>query len=134
MKLLSFRSRKACDFLMRKGNQWKGKTMNVRWMMGLPKKKGVAMKQGIYMGTYASTKLHKSAVKRNRMRRRCREAFRLSVKNQDDLSTMQLLVSPRIASLESPFEEVLADVQMFLSVLPKWPKTPVHNPSSSTTR
>lgn len=32
---------------------------------------------GLYIGVLTSAKLHKSAVKRNRMRRRCREAMRI---------------------------------------------------------
>lgn len=132
MKLLHIRSRHACDYIMKKGMSWKGKTMMIRWLPGLPKKDHVVQPQGLYVGTYASAKLDKSAVKRNRMRRRCREAFRLAAQKQDFLPTAQLLVSPRIASLDSPFELIETDVQTFLSALP-WPN-PKKVPDSSITQ
>ncbi len=119
---------------MRKGNVWKGKMLTVRWLPGVPRKAGLKPQRGLYFGTYASTKLHKSAVKRNRMRRRCREAFRLAVQKNDGLAAAQLLVSPRIASLDSPFELITADVHTFLSALPTWPSPPVKNPAISITR
>ncbi len=134
MKLLHIRSRKACDYIMRKGNVWKGKTMMIRWLPGLPRKDHVVQPEGVYVGTYASAKIDPSAVKRNRMRRRCREAFRLAVKNNDNLPSVQLLVSPKIASLESPFELVQGDVQTFLSALHTWPHPKKVPPASSTTR
>lgn len=133
MKLLHIYSRKACDVIMRKGKKWQGKTMMIRWLPGKPRKAGVVQPDGVYLGTYASAKLHKAAVKRNRMRRRCREAFRLEVKDRQDFPTVQLLVSPRIASLESPFEMVQSDVRAFFSALPPWP-TPKNVHDSSTTQ
>jgi RNase P protein component len=112
---------------------WKGKTMMVRWLPGVPRKAGLVEQHGFYFGTYASTKLHKSAVKRNYMRRRVREAFRTFVKNDHNLPTAQLLVTPKIASLDAPFELIQSDVQTFLSVLPKWPNPKAKIPVSSIT-
>ena len=77
MRLLRLRGRKVCDRVLRNGNAWKGRHMIIRWLPGHPRHP--AAKHGseaIYVGTLASTKLDKSAVRRNRMRRRCREALR----------------------------------------------------------
>ncbi len=90
--------------------------MNMRWLPGpprtLPKES-----EGFYVGTFASSKLHKSAVKRNRMRRRCREALRKTVREREKLPTVQLLLSPRSPSLTCDFGDVVADVESFLSSL-----------------
>jgi RNase P protein component len=117
MHLHRLHGRKTAAFLLRKGNVWKGKTMIVRWLPGAPRIKGrPPLPPGLYVGTFASAKLHKSAVKRNRMRRRIREAWRIHVKDIDDLPTAQLLISPRIASLDAPFPDIRADVRSFLSL------------------
>lgn len=118
MKLNRLNGRKTSDYLLRKGNVWKGKTMMIRWLAGAPRHPNVdPTKRAIYVGTFASTKLDKSAVRRNRMRRRCREALRTAVKEHQILPTAQLLISPRSASLDSPFEDIQADISAFLSVL-----------------
>lgn len=118
MKLERLHGRKTCDFVLRKGRVWKGKTMMIRWILGAPRRPGIdPAKIALYAGTFASTKLHKSAVQRNRMRRRVREALRMIVKETGDLPTAQLLVSPRFASLEAPFEDIRSDIRDFLSVL-----------------
>lgn len=132
MKLQHIRSRKACDIIMRKGSAWKGKTMIVKWLPGVPRKNQLMMKPGIYLGTFASAKLHASAVKRNRMRRRCREAFRLAFQKHQDFPSAQLLVTPKIASLESSFELIEADVQTFLSDAHSW-LTKRNDPTASST-
>lgn len=134
MPLKHIKSRKVCDTIMRKGNQWKGKMMMIRWLPGTPRKQGVVVPEGVYVGTFASAKLHKSAVKRNRMRRRVREAFRLEVKDRKDFSSVQLLVTPRIASLDSPFEMLQSDVRAFFSALPSWPQQKAGAPASSITQ
>lgn len=106
----------------------------MKWLPGVPRKNNLVMKPGIYMGTFASAKLHSSAVKRNRMRRRCREAFRLALQNHDDFPSAQLLLTPKIASLESSFELIEADVQTFLSAFKTWPTQRNDPPASSTSR
>ncbi|MAE68719.1 MAG: ribonuclease P protein component [Candidatus Peribacteraceae bacterium] len=118
MKLSRLSGRKVNDYLRRKGNAWKGNTFTVKWLRGAPKNPNIdPTKSAIYIGTAASVKLHKSAVKRNRMRRRCREAFRRTIKSHKKPPTIQLLVSPRSASLDCDFDDVLRDVDSFLSQL-----------------
>lgn len=110
--------RKVNDAVLRKGRVWKGKTMTIRWLPGHPKRPGVdRAKETVYLGTFASAKLDKSAVKRNRMRRRCREAIRLELKVREKLPSVQLLACPRSASLDSPFEVIQNDISQFLSTL-----------------
>lgn len=121
MQLLRLSGRKVCDKVIDKGFVWKGKTMIVRWLPGAPPRMPKD-RFALYFGTLASTHLHKSAVKRNRMRRRCKEAFRLAVKNADAKNTgqkqsYQLLVSPRSASLMCAFGDIETDVSRFLSQL-----------------
>jgi ribonuclease P protein component len=73
---------------------------------------------GLYLGSFAPSSLNKSAVKRNYMRRRCREALRQTVEEFAHLPSMQILVSPRIASHSAPFDDILSDAQAFFSTLP----------------
>lgn len=93
--------------------------MIVRWMPGVPTSLGrpAPLKQGIYLGTYASAGLDPSAVRRNRMRRRCREALRLAVENLPERHSVQLLVTPTRASLDAPFEALQRDADAFFSHL-----------------
>ena len=117
MKLLRLRGRKICDRLIRHGNSWKGRHMHVRWLPGHPRHPAARHdSEGIYVGTLASSKLDKSAVKRNRMRRRCREALRMVIIDIPQLSlTLQLLIAPRSSSLSAPFPELQQDIRNFLS-------------------
>jgi len=110
--------RKVNDAVLRKGKVWKGKTMMIRWLPGHPRRPELdRTKDAVYAGTLASAKLDKSAVKRNRMRRRCREALRLELKKRDKLSSVQLLLCPRAASLDASFEMIQSDISEFLSTL-----------------
>lgn len=116
MKLSRLSGRKVNDHLRRKGKEWKGKTMSIKWLYGAPKNPNIDPdKIAIYIGTAASVRLDKSAVRRNRMRRRCREAFRRSIKSHEKLPTIQLLVTPRTASLDCDFEDIISDVERFFS-------------------
>ena len=122
MQLLRLRGRKVCDRVIRLGYVWKGKTMIVRWLPGSPPHE-LKDQKALYLGTLASLRLHKSAVKRNRMRRRCKEAFRLAVKAEGGTNrasssrSFQLLVSPRSSSLSCAFGDIQEDVSRFLSSL-----------------
>ncbi len=118
MKLSRLRGRKVCASLLRKGLLWKGRTMHVRYLRSAPRYPGVDPAQpAVYVGTLASTKLDKSAVRRNRMRRRCREALRVALKDYDTFPVVQLLIAPRSSSLGAPSDDIRRDVRAFLSTL-----------------
>lgn len=119
MQLHRLHGRKTNAVLQRKGTAWKGQGMVIKWMRGTPSPKGRArpLAEGVYLGTFASASLDASAVKRNRMRRRCREALRLTVEKLPDRPSVQLLVSPRAASLDAPFDTLLRDAEAFFSHL-----------------
>lgn len=137
MELSRLTGRKTSDLLLRKGTLWKGKHFIVRWMPGTPRNRGLdATKPAVYFGSFASAKLSKKAVERNRMRRRCREAFRLALQERPHPGAIQLLVCPRIASLESPFESLSDEARAFLTSLPAWPAPhPASSrPASSSSR
>ena len=117
MLLLRLRGRKVCDRLIRQGNLWRGKHMHIRWMAGPPRHPSVRRDHtALYIGTLASTKLDKSAVRRNRMRRRCREALRILAGDLTGIPvSLQLLIAPRSSSLGAPFAELQSDLRQFLS-------------------
>ena len=116
MKLLRLRGRKVCDHLLRHGSVWKGRHMLIRWSGDHPRHPSVRRDtQAIYVGTIASTKLDKSAVRRNRMRRRCREALRIVLKKLSEAPTTQLLIAPRSSSLDAPFLALEGDIASFFS-------------------
>lgn len=117
MRLSRLHGRKTNDLVLRKGRVWKGRTMAIHWLPGPPRRSGKIEGPGLYVGTLASAKLHKSAVVRNRMRRRVREALRTIVRERDGLPSAQLLLRPRSASLDAPFEDIRADVLVFLTLL-----------------
>jgi ribonuclease P protein component len=93
--------------------------MIVRWMPGTPSSKGRSrpLAEGVYLGTFASASVDASAVKRNRMRRRCREALRLAIEKLPERSSVQLLVSPKAASLDAPFDALRREADAFFSHL-----------------
>ena len=68
------------------------------------------------VGTLVSAHLEKSAVKRNRMRRRCREALRVSLLRPTPYAPppTQLLLAPHSSSLTCDFAELTGDVERFL--------------------
>jgi ribonuclease P protein component len=113
MKPLSLRGRKLCDRIRSKGNVFKGKNMTIKWIEGLPKNIKNPT-SGVRIGTYASTSLHKSAVQRNRMRRRCREAFRTMLTNIKEGPDMCILIHPRPQSGTCDFGDLQKDVKDFL--------------------
>ncbi len=119
MDLSRLRGRKIVERVLARGKVWKGKHMLVRDLSGAPRHPAVHPEApGIYFGSLASAKLEKSAVRRNRMRRRCREAWRLTLRDYTIPSAHQLLISPRSSSLKAPFAELQHDVRRFLSTLP----------------
>ncbi|MEK7137160.1 MAG: ribonuclease P protein component [Patescibacteria group bacterium] len=137
MKLSRLSGRKTVEHLRRKGQVWKGKHVKITFTkseipfdVAQDKLHPKSEKSVLYVGTIVSAKLEKSAVKRNRMRRRCREAMRVSllttptfakasVGRHYSLPTVQLLISPRISTLTCDFEELLADAHNFLKHIEK---------------
>lgn len=118
MQLKRLSGRKINERVLKRGNIWKGKTLMARWLSGPPQHPLVnPSTRALYTGTFASSKLDKKAVNRNRMRRRCREALRLAVAQRTDLPTVQLLLSPRSSSLRCAFEDIQADITALLSTL-----------------
>jgi ribonuclease P protein component len=116
MHLSRLRGRKNNERLQRQGMLWKGKHLWMRFAPGAPRHPAIdPTKPGIYVGAVTSAKLDKSAVKRNRMRRRCREGLRVLVKEQPDFGPLQLLIIPRSSSLSAPFSEISQDLRAFLS-------------------
>ena len=134
MKLSRLRGRKINDQVLRKGNLWKGKHLSVRWMRGAPRHPAInPAKPGVYAGTLISAKTEPSSVKRNRMRRRCRESLRVALKNIAEIPASQLLILPRSSSLTCAFPEIEDDIRKFLSVLIAW-QSPRNPGSSSNSR
>lgn len=118
MKLSRLQGRKVNDYLRREGIVWKGRTMTIRYLLRAPRNPNVdPTAKALYVGTAASLKLHKSAVKRNRMRRRCREALRTYVKDIPCTFTAQALISPRIKSLTCDYTEIQDDIKEFVEVV-----------------
>ncbi len=118
MQMLHLRGRKRCEVLRTKGIAWKGQHMVVRWMKGrLPSEK-VRPEGSIYVGSFAGAKLDKSAVNRNRMRRRCKEAFRLALAKVDRVMPPTcLLIAPRSSSLDCAFDALEREATSFLSTI-----------------
>ena len=81
MNLSRLSGRKVCERVKTKGMLWKGKHMQARIIFGLPRNLPESTPPCLLVGILTSTRLDKSAVKRNRMRRRCREALRISLKD-----------------------------------------------------
>lgn len=120
MKLLRLSGRKVCERVKTKGMLWKGKHFQIRFLKGLPRNKPEDSPLGLYVGVLTSAKLDKSAVKRNRMRRRCREALRVALlepKAPVKSQAVQLILLPRSSSLSAPFDEILVDAERFLTSL-----------------
>lgn len=103
---------------MRRGRAWKGKHLTVRCLTGAPRHPSVnPARNAVYVGTLISAKTEKSAVKRNRMRRRCREALRIILPQYLVSSSVQLLLMPRSTSLSCDFNEIQRDIESLLSSL-----------------
>jgi ribonuclease P protein component len=122
MKLRSLSGRKVCERVKTKGLLWKGTHVQARILVGTPRTITANVSPGLYVGTLTSAKLDKSAVKRNRMRRRCKEALRVGVQEvvaKTPLKTsFQLILLPRSSSLSAPFGELLADLHRLILFLP----------------
>ena len=114
MQLFRLSGRKICERVKTKGFLWKGKHMHMRIMRGLPRGSTLP-NHSILVGVVTSAKLDASAVKRNRMRRRCREALRKTLLDHPSVPvSVQLILLPRSSSLTAPFDELLSDARRFL--------------------
>ena len=124
MRPLRLRGRKVVDRVRKRGSKWRGKHMMMIYLpldaaqkrleAGSYQLKAVSCQ--LLVGAIAPTTLHKSAVKRNRMRRRCREALRVELGTGDWglEASVQLLIAPRSSSLTCDFGELLHDARNFL--------------------
>jgi ribonuclease P protein component len=117
MQLYRLSGRKVCERVKTKGMLWKGKHMQARFLTGLARTMPATAAHGLYVGTLTSAKLDKSAVRRNRMRRRCREALRTRAREHTKLPAIQLLLLPRSSSLAADFGELLADADHLITSL-----------------
>lgn len=118
MELSRLKGRKTCDRLLKRSQVWKGNTMIIRWCRGAPRRPDAdPVRPALYVGTLASAKMQPSAVKRNRMRRRCREALRKAVLLLDQIGPVQVMLAPRSASLHCPWGDIERDIASFLRIL-----------------
>ncbi len=117
MRLSRLSGRKVCERVKTKGMLWKGKHLQARFLRGAPRGLPADSPAALRVGVVTSAKLDKSAVRRNRMRRRCREALRLAVSEFPKEVAVQLILLPRSSSLTAPFDELLQDARRFLSSL-----------------
>ena len=118
MKLSRLSGRKRNAWLLRSGNVFRGKTLMARWHKSAPRHPHIDPEAtGIYVGTLASTKLDKSAVKRNRMRRRCREALRKAVIDWPAFGPVQIVLAPKKQSLDCSWSEIEADILNLLQII-----------------
>lgn len=118
MRLQRISGRKRCAYVLLKGKRFNGKHISINWLHGPPLHPNIPRtEKGVFVGIATSTKLHSSAVKRNRMRRRVREAFRLYAKDHAHLPTVQLIARPKSSTLTCTFEAIQEDVQRFFSTV-----------------
>ena len=114
--LARLRGRKIVDRVRRRGRKWRGKHMTIVHLYGGPPERESRKSYQLFAGTLVSSHLEKSAVKRNRMRRRCREALRIVLRATSDKrqANEQLLILPHSSSLTCAFTELTDDVTRFL--------------------
>ncbi len=120
--LFRLSGRKVCERVKTKGLLWKGKHVHARYVRGMPKTLKVDHPAGFFVGLVTSAKLDALSVNRNRMRRRVREAFRLTLKDRvlhasKPFPSYQLLLLPRTSSLRADFSEIRSDMDHLVSFL-----------------
>jgi ribonuclease P protein component len=120
--LFRLSGRKVCERVKTKGLLWKGKHVHARYFRGMPKTLTEDHPAGFFVGLVTSAKLDALSVNRNRMRRRVREAFRLTLKDRvlhpsKPFPSYQLLLLPRTSSLRADFSEIRSDMDHLVSFL-----------------
>lgn len=125
MKPSTLKGRKVNQRVLRQGKRWRGQTMIIHYTFGAPATAQESKESTVYVGSFASLRLHKHAVKRNRMRRRCKEAVRLALAPVQKIATVQLLISPKPSSLDSDYSLLFKDAQSFIQFLVE------HDPSTT---
>lgn len=114
MQLVRLNGRSANNRVLRKGQLWRGTYCSIRYVFGVPFNQLSDQPEGtVFLGSFASVSLHKHAVKRNRMRRRCKEALIETLKAHQKMPTVQLLLSPKFSSLESDYDLIKTDMHRF---------------------
>ena len=116
------RGRKLSEQVRRKGSRWRGKHMNAVFLSDRESN------GKLFVGTPASKKLDKSAVRRNKMRRRCRESLRVTLKNitsktsktSTSSTSLRLILTPKYSSLTCDFEELIKASEALISHLTKY--------------
>lgn len=114
--LARLKGRKRNERVQRKGQYWRGAHVTAKFLFECPSY-ATCTEPTVFLGCKTSTKLAKRAVDRNRIRRRCKEAMRLTLPQCQKIPTVQLLLAPKSSSLEAPFTELLADVNDLLTTI-----------------
>jgi len=118
------RLRKLRDFnLVMKQGQWvNGRFLDIKVLElaknqnFFPKKEDPeSFKKQLKLAIAAGLKVHKSAVKRNRVRRQIREAIRLLIKDNLLKSGFYVLIVAKKDVLEKDYAEISAELKLLLS-------------------
>lgn len=114
MQLVRLNGRSANNRVLRKGQLWRGTYCTIRYLPGVPFNQSAELPEDtVFIGSYAPVALHKHAVKRNRMRRRCKEALLYTLKLHKKMPTVQLLLAPKLSSLEADYDLIKTDMNRF---------------------
>lgn len=108
--LARLRGRKQNERVLKKGQVWVGKHMRVHYLFS-------PLTEQMCIGVRTPKQLSAKAVERNRMRRRCREAIRVSLAQPEKIPAVLLVVTPKSSSLRAPFTELQLDAQQLLLIL-----------------
>jgi len=118
------RLRKLRDFnLVMKHGQWvNGRFLDIKVLelaknqAYFPKKEDLdSFKKQLKLAIAAGLKVHKSAVKRNRVRRQIREALRLLLKDGKIKNGYYILVVAKKDTLDKDYAEISAEIKVLLS-------------------
>jgi ribonuclease P protein component len=108
--LKRLRGRKTNERVLKKGQVCVGKHIRAHYLFE-------EHVDALHVGMRTPVQLHKLAVKRNRMRRRCREALRVVIQHNQKIVPVLLLLTPKSSSLTVPFLQLQQDVELLLITL-----------------